>query len=933
MLNHPSDHHICRVMEWLEADRKDIESTFFQGRPVGRLKAFKTGLSDPHFEGFTVSLLQFENGFRLIMKPRSLAVDRAFHGVLSWLESINPELSMARPKVLDRGDHGWMEFIDSRQEPTGPTMVSLKKFYFRQGIHLALFHCLDGGDFHNENFMVSSDAEPIAVDLECLMTASLDRGDAGTLPSFLRSQEESVLHTQMLPVWLKGGMKSGVKCMTGMAFPEPEKCSIDESSQNINSTDEICADGICTDGIMEMSDPVHWVETINDGFRKTMRVILENRDSLLSPEGPFEVFRGLKMRIINRSTDEYFKLLERLSEPEFMKSEEAYDKGLDQLNSIAARLWNSAAFAESEKRSLRRGDIPVYHICSVEREIYIDGELQTYTPVTVDGFTRSSERIRSLSEEHIQLQEKIIASALGMQASSGFAERKTESAESADAAAETETGCTEEFAPSLMNFAIDCGESLAALAISDNNGARWLGLASLSAQSPVLYTHFTDGGMVSGTAGIALFLANLASATGMEKFAELACGALDYSVRFNENLRTLGYGLNGEELSAFGGLISIAHAHGECGRVLHRPDLISRGLQLMNHCTEIPSYDDSGSMDKKIPNPDFMNGMAGALKVMLQLTESAELTEQTEQAEQTEQTEWKEHIKPGTMNSSSEWMIKSSAIGDVLMKMQLPSGGWQVPGFHQPLLGLAHGAAGISMSLAGLWARSPSMALLRSIERALDFEACHFDSECGDWPNLQVTHVKSFMRGWCGGAAGAGLARLSMIASLERGLGLHYQSGNLSVDSQSVEILSSDAAAMTALAGRLLARLEQELELAVAACETRLFAGRGFFEPQLADPPVEGHHLCCGRSGIAWFLHAVALSGCGSPKISSLSESVMKEMVNFYRQRGFLSLQGIDAGLIIPGLLNGISGLGLTALKFLERADNGERVSDPLTLG
>src|SRR5690606_33615502 len=111
------------------------------------------GRSDPHSGGRTVHLLEFASGLRLVYKPRSLGVDRAFLEFLDWLALRGapvppPSSPTFVARVLDRGSHGWAEFVEHRE---CSDRAAVRRYYRNSGSLLALVHALGGTDFHYEN--------------------------------------------------------------------------------------------------------------------------------------------------------------------------------------------------------------------------------------------------------------------------------------------------------------------------------------------------------------------------------------------------------------------------------------------------------------------------------------------------------------------------------------------------------------------------------------------------------------------------------------------------------------------------------------------------------------------------------------------------------------------------------------------------------------
>ncbi|MEZ4673925.1 MAG: DUF4135 domain-containing protein [Caldilineaceae bacterium] len=80
-------------------------------------------------------IVAFSSGFRLVYKPRSLAVDVHFQELLAWFNQRGAQPPLYLLQILDRGEYGWVEYVahkacTSRQE--------VARFYQRLGNYLAI---------------------------------------------------------------------------------------------------------------------------------------------------------------------------------------------------------------------------------------------------------------------------------------------------------------------------------------------------------------------------------------------------------------------------------------------------------------------------------------------------------------------------------------------------------------------------------------------------------------------------------------------------------------------------------------------------------------------------------------------------------------------------------------------------------------------------
>jgi hypothetical protein len=79
----------------------------------GEVVEIALGLGDLHRQGQSVGILRCRDGSRLVYKPRSLKVEAHFVQLLAWLHRRGAP-AFKVPRVLDRGEYGWCEFVEHR---------------------------------------------------------------------------------------------------------------------------------------------------------------------------------------------------------------------------------------------------------------------------------------------------------------------------------------------------------------------------------------------------------------------------------------------------------------------------------------------------------------------------------------------------------------------------------------------------------------------------------------------------------------------------------------------------------------------------------------------------------------------------------------------------------------------------------------------------
>ncbi|HVH13241.1 MAG TPA: lanthionine synthetase LanC family protein, partial [Longimicrobium sp.] len=241
--------------------------------------------------------------------------------------------------------------------------------------------------------------------------------------------------------------------------------------------------------------------------------------------------------------------------------------------------------------------------------------------------------------------------------------------------------------------------------------------------------------LAGGSAGVALFLGELAARTGDAAAGATAAGALRRSVhhlRVREN--------PSQALSFFTGTLGVAFA----GRRLAELGILEEDE------VDVPWLLGRAEDALVAEHPlDWMGGDAGAIPALLWLA--------------------------GRTGMETRCLTLARSCGDRLRReatWEDDRCGWdaaratghsmQCP----PLTGFSHGASGMALALLELHARTGDPELLRTARGALAYEDAWFSARGGNWADLRFPHsrdgdeVTGTLQGaWCHGAPGIGLAR------------------------------------------------------------------------------------------------------------------------------------------------------------------------------
>ena len=734
--------HLCR--DW---DR--ITERFCPDEEPGLLVDLMGGAGDTHRQGHSVMIAEFESGFRVVYKPKSMAVDEHFQMLLEWVNSRGCQPPLRTLKILDRESHGWVEHI----EYEGCKSVDqVKRYYRRLGLYLALLYAINASDFHLEN-LIAAGEQPVLIDLETLFNPEFERFegiDAETAAS--QAMLQSVLVVAMLPqrLWTLGDYAgidiSGLGGEAGQLSPDRTPLPTDVGTdamryvrERLELTGE--ANRPTLDGVE--SNAVDFVEDVVAGFIDMYEMLMDSSETLLAADGPLASFANDEVRVLLRPTRTYDQLLYESFHPDMLQDGLERDRLFDRLWIVVPERAHMAAAIPAEQAELRVGDIPVFTTQPNSLQLMsgtgdkIDGIL------TDTGLDLVRRRVQQLNLEDMRRQVWFIRSSLATLEPVGID-------------IDMSPAVTHELVPSdesverdrLYAAAFHVAERLAETALLGDEDVTWLGLESLLDESWDIGPLGMD--LYGGIPGIGLFLAHAGDCFGDERFTELARRVHNAMSRDIEEAREEAIEAGQEEVSdlgigAFEGWGGLLYALTHLGILWKDPEILAQAGNLLDLFPRLAGEDEAFGV---------VRGSAGAIVSLLAY----------------------ERV------SSSNAALQAAVIcGDHLLassRIMEQGSGWVSPRFgSRPLSGLGHGAAGIAWALFELAAASGEGRFGNAALRAIDYERSLFSAEEGNWLDIRDADSTTgngapppsprFATAWCHGAPGIGISRLRCLPFLD----------------------------------------------------------------------------------------------------------------------------------------------------------------------
>jgi type 2 lantibiotic biosynthesis protein LanM len=700
----------------LAEDWDAVRTTVAPGADPGVVAEVSAGAGDRHRGGRSVLLLRFSSGLRLVYKPRSLAVDAHFQQLLDWLNQRGSHPPFRTLKVLNRGTHGWVEFVAAE----GCTSTDqVERFYERIGGYLALLYVLEASDFHAENLAAAGE-HPVLLDLETVWgpRVTADRGRIQADQIAAEALESSVLRVMLLPRRVWHTEKSDGIDLSGLANQEGQLTPHTVPRWEHGSTDEmrlvrrrVVMSGSGNTPTLNGSgvDALDYVESIVAGFTSIYGLLQHHRSDLLSDDGPLASFADDEIRVVLRPTQTYASLLRESYHPDALRNGLDRDRLFDRLWARIDDLPYMRPLIAAEREDLHRGDIPRFTTRPNTRDLWSAPDRCFPGVLHKTGISMVRARLTQLGESDRVTQEWYIRASLATPAAGNRRiPRLTPRGVRGDVAADGEA---------LLTAARAVADRLLAVSVRGHDDATWIGVTRQNGRN--VAPGLLGADLYDGLPGVALFLAYLGEVTQEPRYSTLAKSAWTALRRDVERSRT-GTRPAVTRIGAFTGWGGLIYALTHLGVLWQQPALLDDAQAFVEYLRPLIAD------DREL---DIVEGTAGAITTLLGLYQA----------------------------QPSERTVAAAIDGGRHLQTQVDTA-------ERPFLtGFSHGAAGMSWALLQLASVTGDTSFKKTAMELIAQERVLFDADRGNWLDLRVPDEATYQVTWCHGAPGIGMARLRSL--------------------------------------------------------------------------------------------------------------------------------------------------------------------------
>ena len=593
------------------------------------------------------------------------------------------------------------------------SMEEIARFYKRIGVLAFVSYMLGTGDLHAEN-LIACGEYPILVDLENLVNQSLRKEDP-----IQGRFTKSVLFSGLLPVphWNKNGR--GV-VLGGLSFEENQKLPVKIPVIKDYGTLDMRVE--YEHPVVKSSDNVPryrgqridfrgYESEIIDGFREAYWISLQHKEELQRLAEKH--IKKIRNRVIFEDTQKYAMLISSSFHPDLLL--DAADREVFLNLTRKGRTPEYDAISAREVESMRDRDIPYFYQMGEEREIYSGDDHIVYAVTEKTPGEVICENIENLTEEDMDWQIYMMKLSFEI-----FRMNRKELMNG------KYTYCNQNAADSLT-YAKQIYRRVLKMAIRTSDSIGWV------VPKPVNNSwnlQKIDTYLYDGIAGIFVFLHYLENAAENTVQKDVLEQVERELFRYtDQNWRNINF-LN-RNTGIYAGEGSMIYAYLLVYQITRRNVYLNYAKK---HCILLRR---NLIYDRKY---DLLSGNGGAIFAYLLMHEVTG-----------------KKIYINWAKEAAEILTKSAVNID---------GGiaWKSEGGYRPLLGVAHGAAGIAWAFAKLYSVTYEAKYQEIVRQALVYEDSNYDAVTNDWKDFRTESVgEEHQIAWCHGKGGILLARKNII--------------------------------------------------------------------------------------------------------------------------------------------------------------------------
>ncbi len=346
------------------------------------------------------SLLIFQNGLRLLYKPKSGLGDKIYNDICTWYNYQRSDITLRNYEVIDQVKYSWSEFIEDHKVND---IIDVEWFYKSLGVLQAIFHVLGSRDYHFEN-IIAHGKFPVATDHESILSSIDERiliknpfGDKQMSETLLESITISGLTSTYLST-----VYMNPPSIDSLFFNEDEfedfDYALDKDGwiRKILIKQKRIGKNFPTDDRFLSPENLQWVHS---GYKECLQIIKESLEDFKSLV--YKNITDLDSRLLLRPSGFYARIIrEGLSAKNFKNGimRSLYFERLAGFYLSQQEFETDHFFLQKEINQLLRFEIPKFHISSSNCDL-VGTDLIVQAKSPIDSFIERLEMLSSPNQD------------------------------------------------------------------------------------------------------------------------------------------------------------------------------------------------------------------------------------------------------------------------------------------------------------------------------------------------------------------------------------------------------------------------------------------------------------------------------------------------------------------------------------------------------
>ena len=720
----------------LAKDKEKIEQQLLNGKEFYSIRSFDKEKADMHFLGKRVVSITLDCGEKIVYKPHSIENEQWFDNFVKWLGG-SCEIEMNSLKRILKENYGWAEYVTYEE---CKNEEEVKRYFTRIGTLMFASYLLGTHDIHCEN-LIAHGEYPVVIDLENLASAVRKQTSYKEHKAkwYFR---ESVLMSGILPYyhWNKSGNGVDLSALTGgenerMPFRMPviknqncEKIKIEYEHPVIcTNKNRVRMNG-------ENIEVQLYEKEIVNAFKRAYHYVYKHREMTEKKLGEIAGYKG---RYLVADTQKYSMLLLASYHSSVMKRngdrEELLRYAL--MKNRKDRSTESQMLCSEEIKDLMNNDIPYFYFQMNESNLYTSRGICIKNFFEQTPFETCLQKVKRMSRKDMDQQVRWIYISLNPDRRESV---EPNLREVFDAVRKPDFFPKEK----LLDFAERIAEKLLNEAVYDEEYGtyHWFRMLVLGKKSGAVAV--TESGMYlyDGIAGICLFFHMLYALRQENRVYEQVCTILDKQLYIYTEKLVKSREVERKQSGIYNGEGSLVYTYLKIYSLTSEQKYLDYAKKHASCLWDVVKQDMKN---------DLLDGKAGALAVFSLLYQKCLDEKYFIYAKKT-----------------AELLLKES------IKVELGIG-WKYSEDVPPLLGMAHGNAGMIAAFSVLKKIAKTDEYDVSLWKMLKYENSGLNKITGDWFDYRAGKQEAEKvnlpepAAWCYGAGGILISRMVLKEALE----------------------------------------------------------------------------------------------------------------------------------------------------------------------